>query len=120
MELQSIFRSFQYDRPRAEFCCRLGYYFMNRKQYDAAVFWYHLATELQVPTHNWGFSNPKFSTWLPHLQLCVCYDQLGQHAEAYKHNEIARSFRPKDRNILHNKKYLESVLQITGTTDSAE
>ncbi|WP_337995214.1 glycosyltransferase family 2 protein [Paenibacillus qinlingensis] len=120
MELQSIFRSFQYNSPRAEFCCRLGYYFLNRKHYEPAIFWYKLATELQVPTHNWGFSNPKFSTWLPHLQLCVCYDHIGQHASAYKHNEIARGYRPDDRNIRHNKKYLESVLHISESSESTE
>lgn len=119
MELQSVFRSFLYDSPRAEFCCRLGYYFLNRKQYEPAVFWYKSASELNPSAHNWGFSNPKFSTWLPHLQLCVCYDQLGQHATAYKHNEIARGYRPKDSNILHNKKYLESVLNISKISETA-
>jgi glycosyltransferase involved in cell wall biosynthesis len=110
MELESVFRSFQYDSPRSEFCCRLGYYFLNRKQYEPAVFWYKLATELIRPLHNWGFANPKFSTWLPHLQLCVCYDRLGQYETAYRHNELARSYRPNDSNVLQNKKYLEAVL----------
>ena len=55
MELQSVFRSFLYDSPRAEFCCRLGYYFLTRKQYEPAVFWYKSATELNTSAHNWGF-----------------------------------------------------------------
>ncbi|TDF92556.1 glycosyltransferase [Paenibacillus piri] len=110
MELDSIFRSFRYDSPRAEFCCRLGYYFLNRSQYEAAVFWYKLATQLHRSDDQWGFTNPTCSTWLPHLQLCVCYDRLGQHEVAYEHNEKARSYRPNDPSILQNKAYLESVL----------
>jgi glycosyltransferase involved in cell wall biosynthesis len=108
-EMESVFRSFQYDRPRPEFCCRLGFYFLNRNQYEAAIFWYQLATQIER-SDDWGFYNPTCSTWLPHLQLCVCYDRLGKHELAYEHNEIARSYRPKDTSILKNKEYLEAVL----------
>lgn len=109
-ELESVFRSFLYDSPRAEFCCRLGYYFLNRNQYKTAIFWYTLATELKGDEENWGFTNPTCSTWLPHLQLCVCYDRLGNHKVAYEHNEKARAYRPMDSNILQNKTYLEAIL----------
>lgn len=109
-ELESILRSFQYDHPRSEFCCRLGFYFLKKKELNAAIFWYKLATEIKLPSHNLSLQYPKFSTWLPHLQLCVCYDQLGQHKIANEHNEKARQFRPDDPRILQNKKYLESIL----------
>jgi len=108
--LESVFRSFRYDSPRAEFCCRLGYYFLNRKQYETAIFWYKLAAGQKTQDEHWGFTNPTCSTWLPHLQLCVCYDRLGKYETAYEHNEIARGYRPNDRSILQNKKYLESIL----------
>ena len=109
-ELESNLRSFQYDHPRPEFCCRLGFYFLKKKELHAAVFWYKLATEIKLSSQNLGLQSPQFSTWLPNLQLCVCYDQLGQHKIAYEHNEKARQYRPDDPRILQNKKYLESVL----------
>ncbi|MEI7028195.1 glycosyltransferase [Paenibacillus sp. y28] len=109
-ELESALRSFQYTSPRAEFCCRLGYYFLHQNELHTAVFWYQLATDRQPPENHWGFYNPACSTWLPHLQLCVCYDRLGNHELAYKHNELARQYRPDDPAILQNKAYLESVL----------
>ncbi|WP_028552050.1 glycosyltransferase [Paenibacillus sp. UNC451MF] len=120
MEIQSVVRSFQFDSPRAEFCCRLGYYFLNRNKYDPAIYWYTLATELKRPDDNWGFSNPTCSTWLPHLQLCVCYDRIGKYELAYEHNEIARSYRPNDSSILHNKTYLESKLNMNNSIESPE
>jgi tetratricopeptide (TPR) repeat protein len=109
-ELESNLRSFQYDHPRPEICCRLGFYFLNKKELHASIFWYKSATEFKLSSQNLGLQYPKFSTWLPHLQLCVCYDQLGLHNMAYEHNEKARQYCPDDSRILLNKRYLESIL----------
>ncbi len=116
-ELQSVFRSFSYDRPRAEFCCRLGYYFLQKNDFPTAIFWYDIAAETDQSKDGMGFVNISCSTWLPHLQLCVCYDRLGDYESAYYHNEIARKYRPKDKNVLHNKQYLEETLQRSGKGD---
>lgn len=102
--------SFEYDTPRAEFCCRLGYGFLQKSEWQKAIFWYKLATQLEKPKNSWGFFNEVCWTWLPHLQLCVCYDRLGEYKLAYEHNEIARKYRPNDEQVLHNKKYLDSVI----------
>lgn len=109
-EREYTLKSFEYDIPRAEFCCRLGYGFMQQNEWRKAIFWYTLATKLEKPKDSWGFFNDACWTWLPHIQLCVCYDHLGEYELAYKHNELARSYRPNDEQVLHNKWYLESVL----------
>jgi glycosyltransferase involved in cell wall biosynthesis len=109
-ERKYTLKSFEYDTPRAEFCCRLGYGFMQNNEWQKAIFWYKLATQLEKPKDSWGFFNEVCWTWLPHLQLCVCYDRLGEYKLAYEHNEIARKCRPNDEQMLHNKKYLESVI----------
>ncbi|MGG0175473.1 glycosyltransferase [Gottfriedia acidiceleris] len=64
--------------------------------------------------------NDVYYTWLPHLQLCVCYSQLGKHALAYAHNEIARQYLPDHPSILHNKRYLEPLLQQSQLANKAE
>lgn len=109
-ELESSLHSLQYSSPRAEFCCRIGYHFLNHGDIRTAIFWYKLATQRKQTGDNWGFINPVCSTWLPHLQLCVCYDRIGEYRLAYNHNEIARSYRPTDPRVTQNKRYLESVL----------
>ncbi|MCC3372455.1 glycosyltransferase [Cohnella sp. REN36] len=109
-ELESSLRSLQYDSPRAEFCCRLGYHFLRNREIRTAIFWYNLATTVVPSEEQLGFHNVACSTWLPHLQLCVCYDQIGEYSMAYQHNEIARKFRPNDQNILFNTAYLENRL----------
>ncbi|MFE4712784.1 glycosyltransferase [Paenibacillus sp. NPDC056722] len=108
--LEAALLSFRYDQPRAEFCCRIGYHFLNKNNINAAIFWYKAAVADQPSGDQWGLRNLACSTWLPHLQLCVCYDRIGQHQMAYAHNEAARTYRPSDERILLNKAYLEAVL----------
>ncbi|MZK50038.1 glycosyltransferase [Clostridium beijerinckii] len=103
------FKSFEYDTPRAEACCKIGFSFLHERKYKQAAFWYEEATKLEKPKDSWGFFNDACWTWLPHLQLCVCYDKLGDHKLAYEHNEIAGKFRPNDRRILYNKKYFKDI-----------
>jgi tetratricopeptide (TPR) repeat protein len=107
-----IFHSFLYDAPRAEFCCRLGNHFQLIGQFKQAAFWYELATKLEKPLDNRGFIENACWTWLPHIQLCVCYDHLGEYKLAYDHNEIAAKWIPDDPNIIHNRAYLKKRLGI--------
>lgn len=112
-------KSFAYDTPRAEFCCRLGYAFLQRQQWRQAAFWYETATKLE-PLESaelrCGLIDHPCWTWLPHLQLCVCFDRLGDRQLAWEHNEIARQYRPSDPAILRNKAYLEACLRLTAAS----
>lgn len=110
MELNSTLRTFLYDIPRPEACCRLGYYFMEQFKNIEAVYWYKQALAAEKK-HQISFQNPSFTTWLPHLQLCVLYDRLQQYEIANMHNEAAREYRPNDERIIHNKKYLEGIFR---------
>ncbi len=107
----AIIRSFEYDIPRPEACCRLGYHFMEQSRNYEAIFWYEQALVIKQKP-NAPFQNKSFSTWLPHLQLCVLYDRLQQYELAHAHNELAGSFIPNDPKILHNKEYFKRILTI--------
>lgn len=101
------FKSFEYDEPRAEHCCRIGRYFKDKMMYKQAIFWFKLATELEKPEENWGFIMNDYWTWVPHMELCVCYFKTGKNDLAYSHNEIARMYNPENEGILYNKKFFE-------------
>lgn len=107
--LEYTYKSFTYDTPRAEFCCNLGFYYLQANELKQAAFWYKFATELEKPINCLGLLNDACWTWLPHLQLCVCYDKLGKHELACKHNEIAASFTPDNPSVLYNRKYFEGL-----------
>lgn len=106
--LQALYRSMVYDEPRAEACYRIGniYYNADPRRTEQAIFWYELATRLQMPPeHKHAFVEPDVWTWLPHLQLCLCYDHLGQYEKANAHNEQALAFNPTHSSLLYNKDY---------------
>lgn len=103
------YKTFEYAPPRAEACCRLGFSFLQENKLEQAVFWYELATKVEKPKDSWGFFEDSCWTWLPHLQLCVCYDRLGKRRLAFEHNEIAAKYRPEDERILYNRRYFKSI-----------
>lgn len=110
LQLRSLFRSLEYDLPRAECCCRIGALFMEEERYKQACYWFERATELGDPPQHGGMIEHTAWTWLPWLQLCVCYDKQGQPEKAYACNERARQYQPHHPSVLHNKRYLEQVL----------
>lgn len=107
-ELRSLFQSFEFSKaPRAETCSRIGYVFQCRREYKSAIFWYDLATRLIPDTSQWSFSFTAYYTWYPHLQMCVCYYNIGDFQKSYEHNEKARKYRPEDERMIYNKTLLE-------------
>lgn len=112
-EVEAILRSLMYDSPRPESCCRLGYYFLVRGNYKTAAVWYKMAIDLPLPSTFTGFHNTSCSTWLPHLQLSVCYDKLEQYELACRHNELALEYRPDDERMLANRKYFAERIETT-------
>ncbi|WP_437179688.1 glycosyltransferase [Paenibacillus barcinonensis] len=110
-EVRALFRSFLYDLPRAEVCCRLGGYFADREDYRKAVFWYEQAVQARRPTDPMVVLNEAAWTWMPHLQLCVCYDRMGNRAKAKEHNDIALAYHPTHPSMLYNDRYFKDLQQ---------
>lgn len=109
-EREFIFKSFEYDIPRSEFCCRLGYFFLEKSQFSQAVFWYNVATESPMPNNRWAILNDVSRTWLPHMQLGLCYYQMAKYELSYHHNKIALSYLPNDLSLLSNIELLEEIM----------
>lgn len=103
----SLYRSFLYDRPRSETCCDIGRYYMEAGNYHSAIFWYELAASGKTGTPN-GFTSPDCYNYIPYLQLCVCYDRLGEYQRAYQYNEMAAAIKPHDAIALKNRTYFDS------------
>lgn len=104
-----LLKSFEYDTPRAESCCKIGNYYLDSKDYKRAIFWYKLATQIEEPTDNWGFMLHDYFDYIPNMQLCLCYDRLRNIKEAIKYNNKAAECKPNDPAVLYNKKYFENI-----------
>ena len=110
-ELTALFQSFQFAPPRAEACCRIGYNFHRNRQYKTAIFWYELAAQQVPDPDRWSFIYMAYYTWYPHLQLCVCYYNIGDMQKAYEHNETAAGYRPSDSSVLYNKELFVKMIE---------
>ena len=102
--MQSLFRSFCYGIPQPEICCEIGGLFLERQQYPQAAFWYHLAIETGHQSHE-GFWRQECCDYLPAIQLCVCYDRMGDISTAAAYNALAGSFRRGDAAVAYNRQY---------------
>lgn len=110
-ELEWALQTLKYDAPRAEACCRIGEVFFRREDYRTAAFWYNaaIASPSLKPDRVTMFENRAYSTWTPHLQLCVIYYRLGSHLLSYLHNEMAGKYLPGDERVAGNRKLLEPL-----------
>jgi len=107
-QLKALLRSLEFDKPRAEVCCRLGWLFMESGKLPQAVFWYETAARLGPPPDNGAIVERAAWTWLPWLQLCICYDRLGDREKAFACNEKALSLYPGHPAMQQNREYFLS------------
>lgn len=104
----SLLKSLRFGPPRAEICCELGRFFLERAQYPAAVFWYESALTRPRKDDSGGFVLPDCYGFLPCLQLCVCWYRLGEEAKAEEYNERAGKIKPQNPSYLYNRQFFDS------------
>lgn len=107
--IKAVLRSLEYDTPRSQACCQIGYHFKNKADYGKAIFWFEMALTAKMPAESWGFNHHDYSGYIPCIELCVCYDKLGDPQHAVEYNERADTFRPNDSSVLYNRKYFEGL-----------
>lgn len=105
--LRALFRSFFYDVPRAAVCCQIGAMHVDYGDYRAAISWYERAAACKEAQTQMAMVDHSASTWLPHLQLCVCYDKLGMRSKALYHHEQAKKFNPDHPSVQYNDGYFQ-------------
>lgn len=108
--LLAAFQSLIYGIPHPEICYKLGIIFMGKNEFRIASYWFETA----VKAAKWEGQlkhAPSFSTWLPHLQLCVCYDRMGDHEKAFHYHKLAQIYYPTHPSIKFNQDYFESLIK---------
>ena len=105
--LNALFKSFQFDKPRAEICCDIGNYFFDLEEYKNAIFWYELCLTQNLDFISKGFQLIDCYDYIPCIQLCVCYYRIGDKQKSYEYNEKAGLIKPYDESYLYNKNFFE-------------
>lgn len=109
MAYRVLFRSFILDLPRAETCCELGRLFLEENALLPAVYWYEAALNCPYRPDTGTFIQPDCYGYLPCIQLCVCYDRLGDYCRAQAFNTLAGIFCPDSQAYLANKIYFDRL-----------
>ena len=107
--LNACFRSFEFDEPRAEICCDIGKYFLDREQYNQAIFWYELALTRKINETSGGFILLDCYNFTPYIQLCLCYFRIGDIKKSKEYNEKAAFIKPNDPAVVYNNKFFASI-----------
>ncbi|MBM6828349.1 glycosyltransferase [Anaerotignum lactatifermentans] len=103
-QLRVLYDSFLLDLPRAETCCMLGGIYFRQKEWRKAAFWYETALRREREQTG-GFVQEDCYGYLPCIQLCVCYDRLGEYERAETCNEMAALWKPNDPAVAYNRNY---------------
>lgn len=107
--LLMLLRSLSFDLPRAELCCEIGKHFLEHANFRNAIYWYEVALHIPKNEYSGGFMLPDCYDYIPYLQLCVCYDRLGDQQKAKEYNEKAGICKPYSPAYLYNKRYFDSI-----------
>lgn len=107
--LMTLLRSMCFDLPRAELCCEIGKHFLEHGNFPNAVYWYETALSIPKNKNLSGFILPDCYDYIPFLQLCVCYDKMGNRQKAKEYNEKAGACKPYSKAYLYNKQYFNSL-----------
>lgn len=110
--LGALFFSFTYDEPRAEVCCDVGNLFFEQAQYGRAAYWYRAALRAPRKDDTGAFVQEDCHGYLPCLQLCVCYYQLGDLRRSRRMNERAARYKDSEA-CRYNRRFFASLAQST-------
>jgi len=103
--LPILFKSFEYDTPRAEICCEIGYYYKELEDYHKAIFWFELASNLVK--NSTGFILNDYWDYIPAIELTVCYGQMGQLEKSYHYHQRSAQYKPNSNAVAHNEAFFE-------------
>lgn len=107
--LKCFFNSFCFDIPRAESCCEIGYIYKEKGDYKRAIYWFEFILTLKVSSDYAGITNSESWTFIPAIELAVCYYNIGNIEKALYYNELAESFNKNHNSVVYNRNFLDSL-----------
>lgn len=108
--LPVLIKSFEYDAPRAEILSEIGYFHKNKNDFKTALKWFVLAANQDKPD-SLGFLLKDYWGYIPSIEACVCYSELGDYKNAMIYNERAAKIYPEKLAVSINKKFLLEKLK---------
>jgi glycosyltransferase involved in cell wall biosynthesis len=110
--LPVLLKSFEFDSPRAEALCEIGYWHKHRNDWAKAMRWFAAAIALGE-SNSLGFVLEDYRGYIPNIEICVCLCALGDFKRAAEYNERAASYRPDSNAVKINREFLAGKLSRT-------
>jgi len=107
--LTALLTTLLWDAPRAEVACDVGNRLLDDGQVRAAVFWFETALRSEQNEERGGFVDPDAYGYTPCIQLCVCYDRLGDIRRAERYNRRAGEYHPDAPAYRYNLAYFAGL-----------
>ena len=105
-----LFYSFNFDLPRANILCKIGYYYKNKNDFEKAIYYFNLASKCKMDKKNLSFVKKDYFDFIPYLEQCVCYYNLGDEQKSLKFNNLAKKVKKNNQIVLQNEKILKNIL----------
>lgn len=106
-----IFNSLKKYSPNSEMLCLLGECFVSKNIINEGIIYFKGALDLDEGKDNLGFNNNIYSTWVPAIELCVCYSLIGDIEKSYYYNELADLYSAPKEKIEYNRKFLKNQMK---------
>lgn len=103
--LDLLFFMLKNTKPIPECCCKIADIFLDRKDYNTAIFWYKMAIKTG---EDFEGENMKYNDFVPNICIGVCYYWLNDIESAKKYNELAGKIKPNDEIYLQNKEIFDN------------
>ena len=91
--------------------CLLGECFVSKNIINEAIIYFKSALNLDEDKNSLGFNSKIYSTWVPAIELCVCYSLIGNIEKAYYYNELASLYSAPKEKIEYNRKFLKNEMK---------
>lgn len=108
--LEVLFYSFNFDVPRAEILCEIGYFYKNIGDFKKAIYYFNLALNSTIDENSLAFVEYDYYNFIPCLELCVCYYNLNNIDMALNFNNLAKKYKPTNKIVLSNENFLNNII----------
>ncbi|MEF9991686.1 MAG: glycosyltransferase [Romboutsia sp.] len=104
-----FYKTFEYGEPRCEVLYNIAKSFANQKNHTSAIAWYEIILGLNIKSDSRQCTNLSCLRFKPHLNLCVCYYEIGDIQKSYYHHLKAKEINPLNLSVLKNDKFFENL-----------
>lgn len=108
---QYYYKTFEYGEPKGEVLFNIANSFENESKYCQAIRWYELLLNIDIPNDCCQCINICCFRFKPHLNLCVCYYEIGNLKKSYYHHLKAKEINPTSPSILKNDDFFSNIIK---------